>query len=525
MSLSNTGKTSNGLVFNIDTRNPKSFAGQPTTNLIPSPTINAYPTFGNGWLTYNTNQYNNGSFFSIGTIASVSNNIITTTTNHPLRTYDVMQPNSTGGGVTAYTNYFVVKLSNTTFQLYPYNSSQDGSQGYINPSTGNFKVYDDIANGNVISVNATNFPTYWWGYPHLPNAGLVKEIIPGGFNVDPAFPTDCIRLHYIRQDGVGDGMAYGVDGQGLNYPATVTSSFWARAVTDSAVGGYIVYENYNYGVTSPTAYAWGFNLGQLGIWNRYSFSWTTNNPNAISYWFPGLTIPGKYDIANIQIENNSNPTTFTTGSRSVTTSIFDRTGNTTLDVTNTSFDSNGAITFPANFTTGNSYITTNTNCSLSGNQTLTAWIKPVYNSGPHKTVICTDINYPYGVKLMCYKNTARYGIWLGWAGASNTNYEALVAGNICDGVTRMLTGTWRQDTGVATVYLNGVSVGSFSTGITDPIPLVDGKIRVGGGYEVRDFGNGQSFEGTIYSASIYNYALSPAEVMNLYTSTKGYYGL
>ena len=524
MSFSNTGKISNGLVFNIDTRNTKSFAGQPTTNVLYSPTINAYPTFGNTWGTYNVNQYNNNTFFSIGTIASVSNNIITTTTSHPLRTYDAIQSNATGGGVTAYTNYFVVKLSNTSFQLYPYNSSQDGSQGYINPSTGNFKVYDDIANGNAVQVNATNFPTYWWGYPHLPNSGLVKEIISGGFNVDPAFPTDCVRLHYIRQDGIMDAMAYSADGQ-ANYPATVTCSFWARAVTDSAVGQGVYYSNYNYGVNAPTGNGFNFTLGQLGIWNRYSYSWTTNNPIVISYWFPnGIPTPSKYDIANIQIENVSHPTAFTTGSRSVTTSVFDRAGNTTLDVTNTSFDGNGAITFPANFTTGNSYITTNTNCSLSGNQTLTAWIKPVYNSGPHKTVICTDINGYYGVKLMCYKNTARYGLWLGW-GSASTNYEAFVTGNICDGVTRMLTGTWRQDTGVATVYLNGVSVGSFSTGIIDPIPVVDGKIRVGGGYEVRDFGNGQSYEGTIYNTSVYNYALSPAEVMNLYTSTKGYYGL
>jgi hypothetical protein len=63
------------------------------TNLIPSPTVNAYPTTGNGWGSYNTNQYGSGTYFSIGsTVNDVSNNVITMTSAIiPLRTYDVMQ--------------------------------------------------------------------------------------------------------------------------------------------------------------------------------------------------------------------------------------------------------------------------------------------------------------------------------------------------------------------------------------------------------------------------------------------------
>jgi len=185
----------NGLVYYFDAGNLKCYRGDATINTIPNPSINAYPTIGNGWGSYNTNQYGSGTYFSIGTVSSVSNNIVTMSANHSLRSYDVMQPQTSGGGVTAATNYLIKKLSATTFSLHNYNSSQDGSQGYISASTNTHKVYDDFANDVKVSINATNFPTMWWGAPHLPNSGLVKEIITGGYNVDLYAKTDCIRLH------------------------------------------------------------------------------------------------------------------------------------------------------------------------------------------------------------------------------------------------------------------------------------------------------------------------------------------
>ena len=131
-----------GLVFGYDVGIHRYYLGEPTTNLLNSST-NTIPTTGNGWGTYNTNQYNGAQYFSIGTISSVSNNIVTTSSAHPLRSFDVVTPQTTGGGLTAGTNYLIKKISSTTFSIHTYNSSQDGSQGYTNPSTGMFKVYDD----------------------------------------------------------------------------------------------------------------------------------------------------------------------------------------------------------------------------------------------------------------------------------------------------------------------------------------------------------------------------------------------
>ena len=189
----------NGLVMYYDMSNTqKSWRGAPVTNLLPNPTINSVPTTGNGWGTYNTNQYNGATYFSIGSISSVSSNIVTTSGNHPLRSYDVVTPQSTGGGVTAGTNYLVKKLSATTFSLHTWNSSQDGSQGYINPATGTYKVYDDFANDVRISINSSSFPTMWWGPPHLPNSGLVKEVRTNGCSIPGIPTTDCLRVYHTR---------------------------------------------------------------------------------------------------------------------------------------------------------------------------------------------------------------------------------------------------------------------------------------------------------------------------------------
>jgi hypothetical protein len=341
---------SSGLVFAYDVNDVvNSYRGEPTTNAIPSAPTNALPTYGNGWGTYNTNQYcgNNGCavYWTIPSIASVSNNIVTTTSAHQIRTYDVINPETTGGGVTAGTQYFAKKISDTQFSLHAYNGSQDGSQGYTNLSTGLPVVWDSVANDTRISVNASSFPTKWFGNPHQPNSGLVKEIIPNGYtDFNTGQKTDCIRLKWIRPDGVTDGMAYGVD-PFVTIGSPVTVSFYARAVTPSAVGQSISYQNYNYGgPAGASGFSFNATWGAVGEWVRNSYTITPTHNYLISYWFPS-TGNMMVDIANIQIEQLSHRTPFTTGTRSSTQGLLDLSGRGNTLTLNTSFDSNAQITF------------------------------------------------------------------------------------------------------------------------------------------------------------------------------------
>ena len=330
------------LVFAYDTGDvSNSYKGEPTVNLISSANINGYPTYGNSWGTYNTNRYY--PFFSIGTVSSVSNNIVTTAGSHTMRSFDVLRPETNGGGVSTGTNYLVKKISDTQFSLHAYNGSQDGSQGYINPTTGQFKVHDSYWLDERVSINASSFPTSWVGEAHLPNSALVKEIIPGGFPIVGGRGTDCIRVHWFRTDGVTDGMAYGGDAS-IPPGVPVNVSCWFKSVDANAVGKTVNFYHYTYGVTNPIDYSGVFTLGPVGVWQRFSYTFTSPNSVAISYWFPN-SANMKVDIANIQIEQKNHATPFTTGTRSATQGLLPVIGNSTIDLSNVSFDSNAQMTF------------------------------------------------------------------------------------------------------------------------------------------------------------------------------------
>lgn len=265
----------------------------------------------------------------------------------------------------------------------------------------------------------------------------------------------------------------------------------------------------------PGWYRVGANIeGRVGGWvgsiglNTYT-SYTPSSPYKSFY------------ITGIQYEYKDHITQYVSGSRSNTEGLYDLTRSTTIDLTNTKFSTSASLDFPIN-ASANSYATTNTNCNLTGDQTLTAWIKPTFGSAtPHRTVICTDKAYQYGIKLMNYKNNSRWGLWVGWG---TSNYEALTGTNINNNQWKMITGTWKQSTGIVTLYLNGEYVTQFSTGNTSAIALSTGNIWIGMGYEL-DFGNGQSYEGKIDSAAIYNKTLTASEVRQNYNRLKSRYGL
>lgn len=284
------GKFGNGLIID-----------EATTNLVPSGTINNYPSYGNGWGTYNTNHYNNGVFFSIGTITSVTNNIVTYVPSDGLRTYDVVQPQTTGGGLTAGTNYFIKAISTTQFTVHAYNSSQDGSQG--------FAVHSNIANDVRTSINATSFPTMWWGPPHLPNSGLVKEIIHDGFNKDGRI-HDCLRMHTeFRSDGIADFMAYGV------YPpvtggVTYTVSFQYRAVTSAGVGRTSTFSMHT-GAGWAGAPSFTFSLD----WKKYVVTLVAPNSGGTNMYF-NAGAGYAWDISEIQFEQKPYATSFINITRS-----------------------------------------------------------------------------------------------------------------------------------------------------------------------------------------------------------------
>lgn len=502
-----------GLVLALDGANYKSFKGEATTNLIPSPTINAYPTTGNGWGTYNTNQYNSGTYFSIGTINDVTNNIVTTTTAHPLRTYDVITPQTTGGGVTAGTNYFVKKISNTSFSLHAYNSSQDGSQGYISSSTGTHKVYDNIANDTRISINSTSFPTMWWGPPHLPNSGLVKELRYGEFNAIPNLPAnDCIRLHYIRTDDVKDGMSYGVDCT-VTPSSPVTVSFYTRSANANAVGKQIQYQIYNYTGGSAAGYYHYFTLGPVGVWQRQTYTFTPAYGTMISYWFHSSG-SGTYawDWSCMQVEQKSYSTNFVAGTRGSTVATgggwADLTGNGNhgqlVNGVRESSDNLGSLVFDGT----DDYASLSNTMLVHGtsNWAYSCWVNfsgtpglgTIFENG--SWVNCLLIRFETnGITIYSMSTywgkftlTPSLGIWY--------KFDFIRNGNSID---FYLNGTYSQSI-------------SFTANVQPSANLFIG---------MSQHSAGQCFSGKIANAQIYNRALTASEIQQNFNALRGRFGI
>jgi len=231
-------------------------------------------------------------------------------------------------------------------------------------------------------------------------------------------------------------------------------------------------------------------------------------------------------VDGLQVERNSAMTTFTPLTNTNGTSWNDVSGNRnsgTLVSGSYSSSSLASIVFDGSYT----YVQSPNNCGITGDVTLSAWIKPnrTGQTGPHSTVICTDVNYPYGAKLMNYKNSARYGIWLGWAGGGNTNFEAFVSADINDNTNKMLTASWQQSTGIAKIYLNGVLQSTQSTGITSAVALSDGKITLGTDYNNIGSGTLNKYLGNIYQASVYNRVLTDAEITQNFNAQRARFGI
>ncbi len=311
--------TTDNLVLCLDAHDAKSYPGEPTDNKQPNDASSRF-TSSNTWGTYQTNQYNSNTYFSIGTISSVSGNVVTTSSNHPLRTFDAVRAQTSGGGINAGTNYLIKKLSNTTFTIHAYNSSQNGTQGYIR-SDGYHQVHESIATDTRISINATSFPTMWWGPPHLPNTAHVKELRIGG---GPKRGTNAMRIHVTRTVGVDGGMSYGVNVAGATQGDTVTCSWWARSSLPSKGVTYYTYWG------SAAANSTGFTPTQK--WQKFTHTWTASATYTfIQYWFQSAdSAPWWFELADLQTEINksySTPYVLAASDRSTTDAWKDRSGN------------------------------------------------------------------------------------------------------------------------------------------------------------------------------------------------------
>lgn len=488
-----------------------------TTNMVEdnavTPGKNSYPATGNEWGTYWTGQYNNNTYFSIGSIVSVSNNVITTDgTGRAIYTYDVLRPQTTGGGVTAGTDYFIKVVGTNQFTLHAYNSSEDGSQGYINPETGDHKVFDSIALDQRISVNSTSFPTMWWGAPHKPNSALVKEIIPNaiGTETEEFDGHSFIRLHFDHKSGAVDGgMAYGVYIEPEVLSGTTYSiSFWYRAGNSSSIGKTIYMSLYSGGGWSATS---GTKTCSAE-WQRATFTSvppTNQTTSTYMYFWPenGSTI----DISEIQVEKRSTATEFTSYTR--TGKVYDISGfknDSDLSLDNSPvWSSTSRLGSKSVEFNGSNQVIERSMLSSMGTNSFTVNMWAYFNTSSVRDVMFGnfDTTQDFNFEKLTNNNLRFY--WNGSPDVSSST-NTIPIGEWC-----MLTAVRERISSTSSyirMYVNGQEVYN-NTGLTvNDLTSLDGTLRLGRDQRTTT----EAMEGKLDDVRVYMTALSATDIQSLY---------
>jgi hypothetical protein len=222
--------------------------------------------------------------------------------------------------------------------------------------------------------------------------------------------------------------------------------------------------------------------------------------------YTGDYVGEKVAYFGYQVELKSHMTPLVLGTRSVTNSLVDTTGNSTINLTNAGYINQGTLYFDGT----NDYLTISglSNANISQNQTLIAWFDWYGDtSAPHRTLICTSPDYRAGLKLMSYY----HGSIAAWVGNNNGTSEYLLGGGGTPTGWNMLACT-RSTDGQLKLYLNGVQVASASTGFYGGTYL--GSLpMIGGEYHSK-------YLGEIPMALMYNRVLGDPEILDIYRRTR-----
>ena len=284
----------------------------------------------------------------------------------------------------------------------------------------------------------------------------------------------------------------------------------------SGAGGYMGYsassERVQKTTTTTEHITWTGTVGSTG---------TASQPSGhvgFTLWYNGGTIgvDSYVEVSNVQIEINSHATQFVNGTRSATQGLIDRTGNTTIDISNASFDSNAQMTFDG---TDDQFIVYNIGVD---NYSEAFSYECVFKA--EGTWANDRISNIVGI-LGSY--SGHYG--LGKSGTNtisfvirDANYKSISATVSDTSTYHHLVGVWDQSNSQMRLYIDGELKNSASvtkTGTPDSNDLrIGGRAAFGGS-------SGSYYHGDIPIVKYYKTALTTAEVLQNFNATKSRFGL
>ena len=215
-------------------------------------------------------------------------------------------------------------------------------------------------------------------------------------------------------------------------------------------------------------------------------------------------------IANIQLEQNTFATPYVAGTRSNTQAILDLTGKRTVTATSLIYASDNTFSFNGSTT----YITAPNTELFHGTNGFSYSIWANWASLPSLGTIFENGLYTAGILIRFQSNAIAV-----YAEYSATTYQSTMAFTPTIGLWSNLVLT--REGNVLYLYANGIQIGTAAFGASINIQPSTNLLYIG----MSQHSAGQCFNGKIAIASIYNRALSAAEVAQNFNALKGRYGL
>ena len=290
----------------------------------------------------------------------------------------------------------------------------------------------------------------------------------------------------------------------------------------SGAGGYMGYsatsERVQKTTTTTEHITWTGTVGSTG---------TASQPSGhvgFTLWYNGGTIgvDSYVEVSNVQIEINSHATQFVNGTRSATQGLLDRTGTSTIDISDASFDSNAQMTFDGT----DDYALTTFTPSADDNKTISIWVNFDTLSSSYRYVVgldysnATDGFIPLSVELYNGNWVLRMRQQLGTLGTNLVVYSDIIVN----------TGEWinlviSSNGSAFSFYKNGVK-GSAVSGTNNGrwFSILNEPIIIG----ASDWLTNQLYsttDGKIANVSIYNKQLTDAEILQNFNATKSRFDL
>jgi hypothetical protein len=218
-------------------------------------------------------------------------------------------------------------------------------------------------------------------------------------------------------------------------------------------------------------------------------------------------------FSKVQLEVKTHPTQFVNGTRSVTQGLLDMSRNSTINLTDVSFNNNAQITFDGT----NDILTVGNNITLKNNNTSIEFVINYLNT-PNGDIIQFGVGSGTYAQYY-YRAYSGYSFW-NWYPVG-TGYGEIAIPNGALPLNRyhhiVMTG---NDQGYVQFYINGIAqTGATRTSNTQPSNWTPADLTVGG----------FSWDG--YSSSviplvkIYNRVLSASEVLTNYNALKTRFGI